>query len=385
MKLFGLLIISLMSFALLLFGCGGKPEFTEALIFAGVTYSPEVLNRGKENYTLYCRACHGENGDGKGPAAKGLYPPPRDFRLGTIKFASVKSGSGFATNDDFHRVVINGLNGTAMLPWEISKERLDSIIAYMKTFSPKEYTNDKGVKVPAKAWRASNAKIGEAIVWEKDKVKDPFGEKQPNFTAIELGKMVYHGLAECISCHPAYATKEYIHLAGKNGIKKRGLTEFRKSMYEPELKPSAEYGFKILPTDFTYHKIRAGTYLERDPETKKRIQLHTPTVHDLFRTIAAGIGGTAMPAWKDAIPDEYLWAMAHYVKYLYELKDADQVALRATLEADEAKAFAKPSAEIEAQFVKDRQEAINAMNEYYKVFVAKMSGGDDDDDDDDDE
>ncbi len=375
MKLFGLFIIILMNIAVLLPGCNRKPEFTEALTFAGVSYSPEVLNRGKENYTLYCRACHGENGDGKGPAAKGLYPPPRDFRLGTIKFASVKSGSGLATNDDFHRIVINGLNGTAMLPWEISKERLDTVIAYIKTFSPQAHTNEKGASVSAKAWRSATAKEGEKIVWE---TADPFGEKEPNFHAIEMGKLIYHGLAECISCHPAYATKEYIHLAGKNGIKKRGLTEFRKGIYEPELKYSEEYKFKILPLDFTYHKIRAGTYDKKD-------RTHSPKIQDLFRTISAGIGGTAMPAWKGAIPDQYLWAMAHYVLYLYNLKETDRVKLRADLDADEQRVFTKPSAEADAQFVKDRKETMAEMNNIYEVFKKAMSPGDDDDDDDDDD
>ena len=43
----------------------------------------------REVYTHYCRPCHGDAGDGKGTAAAGLRPPPRDLRLGVYKFAAV--------------------------------------------------------------------------------------------------------------------------------------------------------------------------------------------------------------------------------------------------------------------------------------------------------
>ena len=62
------------------------------MVLGGVEVSAEILNQGQENYTIYCRACHGINGDGNGPAAKGLRPSPRDFRLGMIKYASVSVG-----------------------------------------------------------------------------------------------------------------------------------------------------------------------------------------------------------------------------------------------------------------------------------------------------
>ena len=45
------------------------PEpFTESQIFAGTEVSAYDLNRGREDYVLYCYACHGMEGDGQGPA-----------------------------------------------------------------------------------------------------------------------------------------------------------------------------------------------------------------------------------------------------------------------------------------------------------------------------
>ncbi len=60
----------------------------------------------------------------------------------------------------------------------------------------------------------------------------------------------------------------------------------------------------ILPTDFLFHPIKNGT----DPLT-------------LFRTIAAGVGGTAMPTWKGSLKDADLWALVHYVRRLALLRD----------------------------------------------------------------
>ncbi|MGB9628546.1 MAG: c-type cytochrome [Thermodesulfobacteriota bacterium] len=38
------------------------------------------IQKGKEIYDKKCALCHGEKGDGKGPAGKGLSPKPTNFR-----------------------------------------------------------------------------------------------------------------------------------------------------------------------------------------------------------------------------------------------------------------------------------------------------------------
>jgi mono/diheme cytochrome c family protein len=268
---------------LALAGCGGE-EFTEPMVLGGVEIPADVLNRGRENYVIYCRACHGTKGDGNGPAAKGLRPPPRDFRTGIIKYGSV-SADYLPPDGDFERIIRNGLHGTAMLEWEISDERLYSIIQYIKTFSDR--------------WRDEYEEVGEPI----DPTPDPFVGREEE--AIALGREVYHGLAKCYSCHPAYAERAFITRVTRE-MTGNEITEFRPNLYEPELKET-DYGVKLLPLDFTYHPLRAGS-----------------STADLFRTIAAGIGGTAMPTWYGSIPDEQIWAMAYYVRHLARLRDTDE-------------------------------------------------------------
>jgi mono/diheme cytochrome c family protein/cytochrome c5 len=271
-------------------GCGVHPQgpelkhFTQGQKLGGKQISAETLEKGFEGYMLYCYACHGEKGDGKGPAAYGLKPPPRNFTLGKFKFGAVPSGQ-LPHDEDFVRIVKGGLHGTAMLEWDIPNVTLGNVIQYIKTFSPR--------------WK--DEEPGEVI----QITKDPFGPARAK-EAAELGKKVYHGFAQCWSCHPAYATKQSIYDAAKE-LRKVETSEFRDDMYHSVLKES-DYGFNILPPDFTAQPLRSI----RDKNT----------MDDLFRVIASGIGGTAMPQWKNqGVSDEQIWAMAWYVKSLMDLRD----------------------------------------------------------------
>ena len=86
------------------------------------------------------------------------------------------------------------------------------------------------------------------------------------------------------------------------------LREMRADLYFPVAKDS-DYGVKILPPDFTFNELRGGEALA-----------------DIYRAIAAGIGGTAMPTWKNVLPDPDLWAMAHYVRSLVALRGTPEAA-----------------------------------------------------------
>jgi mono/diheme cytochrome c family protein len=259
---------------------GGPPPFTGPLVLGGRTVAPAALERGRNIYTQYCRPCHGDAGDGRGLSAAGLQTPPRDLRLGVYKFAAVAAGQ-LPRDADFARTIRNGLHGTAMLAWDVPGAQLDDLIQYVKSFAPR--------------WRTETP--GEAIVAPPDDWRGREVE------AAERGKRVYHGLAQCaVACHPAYATRAEIYAFTKE-LTGREVREFRPDLYVAVLKDS-DYGVKILPPDFTFNQLRGGARPE-----------------DIYRAIAAGIGGTAMPTWKNVLPDSDLWAMAHYVRSLVDLRD----------------------------------------------------------------
>src|SRR5262249_33263114 len=130
----------------------------ETHVFAGgMEVSGHDLNLGYQAYTRYCYACHGENGDGKGPSSDGYRPPPRNLTPGVVQFARMPSSDDLPNDDDLVRIVLGGLHGTPMLEWKIPEEQLRQVIQYIKTFAPKRWEKKKknGQPVPAmEAWEA---------------------------------------------------------------------------------------------------------------------------------------------------------------------------------------------------------------------------------------
>ena len=262
-------------------------HFDQPMTFAGKAVPAAVLNKGSQDYTLYCRSCHGDKGDGMGPSSAGLKPPPRDFRQAQFKFGWVIDG--MPSDEDFKRIITGGLHGTAMLAWDVPDRELGPITQYIKTFAPDD-------------WK--DAQIGTAIVPSAD----PWGEAK-KVEAVERGKVVYHGVAQCSSCHPAYASRQFVADARGPG----SAVSFRDAMYMPEMKESmyTHAGSKVsyMPPDFTWtplRSIRAGKELG-----------------DLYSLIGAGIPGTAMPSWKGALPEEDLWALAYYVDSLTRMRGTE--------------------------------------------------------------
>jgi mono/diheme cytochrome c family protein len=293
---------------------GSPPPFTQPVTLGGRTVAPAALEHGRGVYTQYCRPCHGDAGDGKGTSAAGLQTPPRDLRLGVYKFAAVAAGQ-LPRDEDLLRTIRKGLRGTAMLAWDVPVPELDDLIQYVKSLAPR--------------WRTETA--GDAIVVPPD----PWRGRASD--AIERGKRVYHGLAQCaVACHPAYATKAEIYAFTKE-LTGMALTDFRPDLYLAVAKDS-DYGVKILPPDFTFNELRAGD-----------------TPDDIYRTIASGIGGTAMPTWKNVLPDPDLWAMAYYVRSLVELRDRPEADALAQRLRDQPPWSPPPQADAGADRADDRE------------------------------
>lgn len=151
------------------------------------------------------------------------------------------------------------------------------IIDYLKTFSPE--------------WKRSAP--GIPIVVSEDPYR---GNPEAIRQAIRRGEVVYHTVTTCWQCHPGYVEAE--RFAQLYAEQKRRPPPLRPDFAKPVMKPDG-WGQPLMPTDFQTDRIKTGIELD-----------------NLFVVIAAGIGGTAMPTWKDSIPDEDLWALAYYVRWL---------------------------------------------------------------------
>lgn len=96
-----------------------------------------LIQRGKLVYNKYCVGCHGEQGDGNGPAAERLITKPRDFRTGIYKFRSTDSSS-LPLDDDLHRTLTRGLARVSMPAFPLLPEHdRIAVIQYIKHFYPK--------------------------------------------------------------------------------------------------------------------------------------------------------------------------------------------------------------------------------------------------------
>lgn len=285
MRATGWLAVIVAALASLLAGCRSQKErvtFVGPMKLAGQEVAADLLNQGREDYVQYCYACHGMNGDGRGPASPYYRPPPRDLTRGLYKFGGVVDG--LPHDEDFVRIIRHGLEGTPMLAWDIPDAELYPIIHYIKTFSDAWQEEKPGTRIPV-----------DTDTWK--------GRERE---AIARGQVIYHGLATCQQCHAAYITKQEIYEASKE-VGPGPIAQFRPNLYQPEAKESNYQAdgkkMLILPPDFLFNKIRSGR-----------------EVADLYRIISAGIPGTAMPAWFNSIKVDDVWAMAYYVQSLVDMQ-----------------------------------------------------------------
>jgi hypothetical protein len=104
-----------------------------------------------------------------------------------------------------------------------------------------------------------------------------------------------------------------------------GIASFRENFYEG-VSTESDWDEEIFAPDFLAATLKNGT----DPDA-------------LYRVIVSGVGGTAMPTWRGALPEEQLWALVHYVKSLAEMRGTPAAdALRKRLAAQPAK-FVPPA------------------------------------------
>ncbi len=67
-------------------------------------------------YARHCSACHGENGDGNGRAARHLYPRPKSLRSGSFRL--IRTLNGVPSLQDLELTISRGMPGSSMPPFE---------------------------------------------------------------------------------------------------------------------------------------------------------------------------------------------------------------------------------------------------------------------------
>ena len=207
-----------------------------------VVSETQQLHHGKVLYSTYCVGCHGEAGDGKGPAAAMLIVKPRDFTSGLYKFRSTPNGQ-LPTDADLMRTITKGVNRTSMPEWSLLPERERmALVQYVKSFYPgfKEVGPGHPIYIPA----------------------PPATRGSPE--SIARGRQLYEML-ECGRCHGP-----------------KGLGDGPSAA---TLAPDS-WGNPQKPFNFTKGALKSGAAPE-----------------DVYRTFMTGLNGTAMPSYADVFDE----------------------------------------------------------------------------------
>lgn len=266
-------------------GCRSEP-FSEPQVLGGETISSAELNRGHGVYQRHCATCHGPYGDGAGPAAAGMRPPPRDFRTAAFKFAGAEA-QDLPHDDELARIVREGLPGTAMRAWDLAEGDIRAVVHYLKTFSP-----------PGEGFRDPDREVSRPEI-----PPDPYEGREEEGAAE--GEQIYHTVLQCNQCHPTYTSPERFE-------EWEALLPRTDAPYRPAPRYEARYDAVLLPDDFLRHPLRSVRPGEDG----------TPRADDLYRVMAYGLQGP-MPGFAH-LGDDTLWAVAHYVRSIAVLRDTPE-------------------------------------------------------------
>jgi mono/diheme cytochrome c family protein len=84
------------------------------------------LTEGKRTYSIYCKTCHGLDGEGGQRVTQGFEYPPADLTRPEVRRR---------TDGELFYFISEGVNGTEMLPWEdlLTDERRWHLVNYIRS------------------------------------------------------------------------------------------------------------------------------------------------------------------------------------------------------------------------------------------------------------
>jgi mono/diheme cytochrome c family protein len=277
-----------------------KPEFQQQIakilrdqcgrplapkLLGNTTVSADHLKRGAEVFTRYCVQCHGVNGDGNGVAATYLIPRPRNYLAGVFKFTSTTYGSK-PLRDDLLRTVRRGIRGTSMPAFPLfAPKDLEAVVDYVLALTRRGELESK---------LADQAEFDDKI--DEESLPGAITEILGKWDAAR-GQVVYpitpmptFKRAHVDAGKQAFLTKGCAKCHGEDG---RGMMETNTG--------EDYWKFPTKAADLTSGMLHGGT----EPL-------------DIYRHVFAGINGTPMPSFKDALKAEpdTIWNLVSYVLHV---------------------------------------------------------------------
>jgi len=291
-------------------------------------------------YRQHCVHCHGVNGDGAGPTALFLNPYPRDYRLGKFKFKSTANPAK-PTHADLMRILVDGIPDTAMPSFRLLKpDELEALVEYVKYLAIRgeaEYRLREATKSdklePQRSVLVETALAGaveswkgadETVVVPKAAYVGPTDEASRK-AWLDAGKTLFLGeKAKCSTCHGTTGLGD-----GRNS--KPFYDDWNKPKFEAAeaLKaaiaavstaktPEQQAAAKLNVT--SQRHIAESWLLPLQQQYPRNLRLNRIRFGreplDLYRRIYAGISGTEMPGFGQALTETEIWQLVDYVREL---------------------------------------------------------------------
>ncbi len=213
-----------------------------------------AIMKGKMIFQMSCFLCHGNKGEGDGPAARFIgpysHPRPNNFTMGIFKFRSTESGD-LPMLKDLMRTIREGIPGYMPSFRNMGEEGIKSVAMYIaKEFIQEELPTESTIKYVQH--------VGPYIYSPQ---------------SVERGARIY-GSMQCGECH------------GDDG--KAGRMDLRD-----------ERKIMIHPVDLTRRET-FGNGISHE---------------DIYRTIMTGLDGTPMPGYNDSFAgkEDSAWDLVHYI------------------------------------------------------------------------
>ena len=118
--------------------CWAVSYIVATLIVVGDARGGDLPIGRSRTYDRYCVACHGELGDGRGPAAPFTWGVPRDFTTGQFKWSTT---GGAPSDADLRTAISFGAPGTSMPAFgaSLSTAEVDELVTAIAAFAPSAF------------------------------------------------------------------------------------------------------------------------------------------------------------------------------------------------------------------------------------------------------
>ncbi len=150
------------------------------------------LLRGKEVFLARCVGCHGPKGDGKGPGASFMSPPPADFTDKDDACCGGDTGPG-----DFYYRILRGWTGTGMENFgeRLSVDDIWRVVLFVKTI-PNGTLAKNRIPEPSDyiTWQPSKELLDWVSTKQKLENNASFNKKQSTDPFIQEAQRVFPGL-----------------------------------------------------------------------------------------------------------------------------------------------------------------------------------------------